>query len=110
MDSNVHSLRDHLSIWIKDQKPSQSTKDVSAFYRNLEKAFDVRRLNYNLLSIVKHSWRVSNAIDFSSNDGLSLGSSGILRTEFLAELARYPEFSPEVESRGQGWRVETTSI
>ena len=31
-------------------------------------------------------------VDFSSNDLLSLGSSGVLKKEFLAEIARHPDF------------------
>lgn len=41
----------------------------------------------------KNSWKTDGAVDFSSNDFLSLSATGQLRTEFLAELARHPNFA-----------------
>jgi 8-amino-7-oxononanoate synthase len=84
-----------LSTRIKGQKLNpQSTKNAPTFYRNLEEALDVRRANHTLFSIVQNTWQVGNAVDFCSNDILSLGSSGLLHTEFMDELTRYPEFTP----------------
>lgn len=54
----------------------------------------MRRTNHTLFSIVQNTWQVGNAVDFCSNDILSLGSSGLLRLEFMQELTRYPEFLP----------------
>lgn len=80
---------------LRDQKPdSQTSKNSEVFYRNLEEALDARRASNSFYSIVQNSWRVDNAVDFSSNDILSLGSSGLLREEFLAELSRNPDFCP----------------
>jgi 8-amino-7-oxononanoate synthase len=64
-------------------------KDAPIFYQNLEKALDTRRAEHNLITLRKRQ----NQIDFSSNDFISLGSSGLLRAEFLEELARQPNFS-----------------
>lgn len=93
MDEKI-PLQDPLSMRIRDQKRvPQSTKQAPTFYRNLEEALNLRRENHNLFSITQNTWQVSNAVDFCSNDILSLGSSGLLRTEYLEELARYPNFT-----------------
>ncbi|CAK3992580.1 Pyridoxal phosphate-dependent transferase, major domain [Lecanosticta acicola] len=63
-------------------------KDASAFDRNLEEVLDQRRSSQNLAAL--HRW--DHAVDFSSNDFLSLATNGILREEFLKELSRNPEF------------------
>ncbi|KAI8213623.1 hypothetical protein K4K52_004341 [Colletotrichum sp. SAR 10_76] len=62
-------------------------KDV--FYRNLEEALDMRRSQHNLITLRKRK----DNIDFSSNDFLSLATSGQLREAFLEELHRYPNFT-----------------
>ncbi len=66
-------------------------KNAPVFYRNLEEALDVRRLDYSFFTIVSNNWKQSGAIDFCSNDLLGLGKSGALRKEFDAELQSYPE-------------------
>ena len=83
-----------LSSWIKTQKPQgPKMKDAPTFYRNLEEALDVRRASHSMFTRVQNSWKSGGAIDFCSNDLLSLGSSGQLRIAFLAELAKHPGFA-----------------
>jgi 8-amino-7-oxononanoate synthase len=41
---------------------------------------------------VENQWQVGDAADFCSGDILSLTKSPVRRAEFLAELARYPDF------------------
>lgn len=95
MDKNP--LPSPLSTRIRDQKRTpqpNGTKQALAFYRNLEDALNVRRENHNHFSITENTWQVdSNVVDLCSNDILSLGSSGLLRSEYLAELAKYPDFT-----------------
>ncbi|KAK4498683.1 hypothetical protein PRZ48_009193 [Zasmidium cellare] len=67
---------------------AQAMQNGSAFDRNLEEVLDQRRSSQNLATL--HRW--DHAVDFSSNDFLSLASNGILREEFLKEIARYPDF------------------
>ncbi|KAL0942747.1 class II aminotransferase 8-amino-7-oxononanoate synthase [Colletotrichum truncatum] len=62
-------------------------KDI--FYRNLEEALDLRRSQHNLITLRKRK----DNIDFSSNDFLSLATSGQLREAFLEELDRFPNFT-----------------
>lgn len=63
-------------------------KDASVFYRNIETRLDERR-KANRLHVMNVPRKT---VDFSSNDFLSLASSGLLKTEFLDELARNPDF------------------
>ncbi|EZF68426.1 hypothetical protein H105_08947 [Trichophyton soudanense CBS 452.61] len=80
--------------WIKSQKPvGPQMKDAPTFYRNLEEALDIRRSTQSMLTRGQNTWKTGDAIDFCSNDLLSLGLTGELRTEFLAELARHPDFA-----------------
>lgn len=69
-------------------------KHAPAFYRNLEEALDVRRRDHGLFTIKSNVWKDGDAVDFSSNDTLSLGASGILRAEFMQELERHPKIPP----------------
>ena len=69
-------------------------KSAPAFYRNLEEALDVRRRDHGLYTIKSNIWKDGDAIDFSSNDTLSLGASGALRKEFMQELDRHPDIPP----------------
>ncbi len=69
-------------------------KCAPAFYRNLEEALDVRRRDHGLHTIKNNIWKDGDAVDFSSNDTLSLGASGALRAEFMKELERYPGIPP----------------
>lgn len=83
-----------LAAWIKDQKPKgPGMKDAPTFYRNLEEALDIRRADHALFVRTKSAWKTGEAIDFCSNDLLSLGATGQMRTAFLEELARHPDFS-----------------
>lgn len=81
-----------LSTWLKNQTQLEAPgmKNAPVFFRNLEEALDVRRLDHAFLTIVKNNWKESGAVDFCSNDLLGLGSTGALRKEFEAELQRYP--------------------
>lgn len=63
-------------------------KEAPVFYRNLEEELDKRRADQGFNSLKSRN----GIIDFSSNDILSLSSSGILRQAFLEELARHPNF------------------
>ena len=67
-------------------------KDAPNFYRNLEEALDVRRTDYGMFTRTKRAWKVGQAVDFCSNDLLSLGTTGQMRTAFFEELARHPNF------------------
>lgn len=83
-----------LSDWIKGQKlQGPQTKDAPTFYRNLEEALDVRRADHAMFTRTKSAWKLGAAVDFCSNDLLSLGSSGAIRTAFLEELAKDPSFN-----------------
>lgn len=62
---------------------------ASVFYRNLEQELDVRRTDQNLLNT---RTRPPTAVDFSSNDVLSMSTTGLLREAFLQELALHPDF------------------
>ncbi|KAF1998111.1 putative aminotransferase [Amniculicola lignicola CBS 123094] len=66
-----------LSAWISSQKRLQgpSMKKAPIFYRNLEEALDVRRLEQSFYTIAKNGWKEAGATDFCSNDILGLGSS-----------------------------------
>ena len=83
------SMATEAQKWIDGQKLKLPTmKCSSVFYRNLEEALDSKRSKHNLTTL--HNW--SHTIDFSSNDFLSLSTSGLLRTAFLEELSRNPDF------------------
>lgn len=69
----------------------QSTKS-STFYRNLDEVLDLRRISGLYWAPVENQWQVGDAADFCSGDILSLTKSPVRRAEFLAELARYPDF------------------
>ncbi|KAF2843263.1 class II aminotransferase/8-amino-7-oxononanoate synthase [Patellaria atrata CBS 101060] len=71
------------------QKPKARTlKNGPTFYRNLERRLDNRRKK-DRLYVLKTP---RNVVDFSSNDVLSLSTSGLLRMAFYEELAKYPKF------------------
>ncbi|KAF7534076.1 hypothetical protein G7054_g6539 [Neopestalotiopsis clavispora] len=77
--------------WCEEHRLRGSdVKDEPAFYRNLERALDSRRLAHNLVSL-KPRWDETVA-DFTSADFLSLTRTGRLREAFLAELALHPDF------------------
>lgn len=76
--------------WLQGQKPkAHAMKDASPFLRNLEVALDQRRADHSLLTL----HRFEHEVDFSSNDFLSLATSGLLREAFLKELAHNPDFA-----------------
>lgn len=77
---------------ISGQQISSETKLLPTFYRNLEEALDSRRASQSLYYVVQNHWQTSDAVDFCSNDILSLSASGLLREEFLRELAKFPDF------------------
>lgn len=94
MGSDYHGLSpgEALALYMKAHETSsqESTTELPVFYRNLEQALNERR---NTSSFISFLPRADSLIDFCSNDVLSFNSSGRLRAEFLAELARHPEFS-----------------
>lgn len=83
-----------LSSWMKAQKPrAPLMKDAPIFYRNLEEALDIRRADHGCFTRVMSAWKVGQALDFCSNDLLSLGASGKIREAFLDELAQHSDFN-----------------
>ncbi|KAK0623890.1 pyridoxal phosphate-dependent transferase [Immersiella caudata] len=82
-----------ISDYIKAQQPrsakAKASNTVSVFYRNLEEELDARRADHSLVTL--HT-REDHTVDFSSNDFLSLASTGLLRMAFFDELARHPNF------------------
>ncbi|KAI4271508.1 MAG: hypothetical protein L6R38_006863 [Xanthoria sp. 2 TBL-2021] len=82
-----------LASWIKNQKlKGPGMKDAPVFDRNLEEALDVRRADHGMYTRNKSAWKTGQAIDFCSNDLLSLGKTGQIRTAFFEELSRHPNF------------------
>lgn len=78
---------------IKSQQiQSNVTKNLPTFYRNVGEALDARRATQSLFSIVHNNWQTNNAVDFCSNDYLSWNTTGLIRSGFLEELNRYPDF------------------
>ncbi|KAF5691255.1 pyridoxal phosphate-dependent major domain-containing protein [Fusarium denticulatum] len=76
--------------WLEGQKlKAFAMKEASPFHRNLEVALDQRRADHSLLTL----HRFEHKVDFSSNDFLSLATSGLLRDAFLEELKANPNFS-----------------
>ncbi|KAF5644451.1 pyridoxal phosphate-dependent transferase major domain protein [Fusarium sp. NRRL 52700] len=76
--------------WIQGQKlKAPAMKEASPFLRNLEVALDQRRADHSLLTL----HRFEHKVDFSSNDFLSLATSGVLRDAFLEELKDNPNFA-----------------
>jgi 8-amino-7-oxononanoate synthase len=91
METATTTPNDMLHCWIKAQKlRAPAMENASAFYRNLEAALDIRRRDHGAYTIKPNLWRESDAIDFGSNDAISLGTSGMLRTEFENELRQQP--------------------
>ncbi|KAI0193451.1 putative aminotransferase [Astrocystis sublimbata] len=83
-----------LASWMKEQKPQgPSMKSAPVFYRNLEEALDVKRAEQGFYARNISPWKTGQAVDFGSNDILSLGTSGRIREAFLKELAQHPDFS-----------------
>lgn len=85
-----------LSEWINAQKArAPAMKNAPTFYRNLEEALDMRRKSHALYTIKTTLWKDGgSSTDFSSNDTLSLSSSGRLRAALDAELAQNPGLPP----------------
>lgn len=88
------TIMDFLADFIKAQKiKGPQMKDAPTFYRNLEEALDLRRSDHGMFTNgLKSPWKSGKAVDFCSNDLLSLGKTGLLRKEFLNELGRNPDF------------------
>ena len=84
-----------LAEWMNAQVlKAPAMKSAPAFYRNLEEALDVKRRDHGLYTIKTNIWKDGDAVDFSSNDTLSLGTSGALRAQFMRELERHPNIPP----------------
>ena len=85
--------------WMKAQKlKAPSMKAAPTFYRNLEEALDVRRRDHNLFTIKSNICKEATIVDFSSNDTLSLGASGVLRAALDEELVSHPNIAPGAAS------------
>ena len=81
-----------LAEWVKAQRPkAPAMRGAPTFNRNLEEALDVRRRDHCLFTTKTNIWDDKQAIDFSSNDILSLGATGRLRLEFEQELRSHPD-------------------
>ena len=88
------STTSFLTSWIQGQKlKGPQMKGVPTFYRNLEDALDARRADHAMFTRTKSAWKTGAAVNFCSNDLLSLGATGELRTAFLEELAQHPGFA-----------------
>ncbi|KAF1950139.1 5-aminolevulinate synthase [Byssothecium circinans] len=70
--------------------PRMKQDNADPFHRNLEEALDVKRKQSSLYAIIPCQWKTGAAIDFTSNDTLSLGATGALRKEFDKEMAALP--------------------
>ncbi|KAL9132081.1 MAG: hypothetical protein Q9217_000117 [Psora testacea] len=80
-----------LTEWMQSQRPkAPAMRGAPTFYRNLEEALDVRRKDHGLFITKTNIWKIGDAVDFSSNDTLSLGASGRLRAQYNEELERHP--------------------
>ncbi|EME79087.1 uncharacterized protein MYCFIDRAFT_34548 [Pseudocercospora fijiensis CIRAD86] len=81
-----------LGGWASAQRLRSPTlpSNTPALYRGLEKALDEKRAHHGLVNLRRP---VPGAADFSSNDALSLASTGQIRKAFFEELSRYPDFS-----------------
>ncbi|KAI4608822.1 putative secondary metabolism biosynthetic enzyme [Alternaria metachromatica] len=91
----VFSPSRELAARIGNQKPRQKTIPSSSFYRNLEDALEVKKKSHTFYSIQQNLWQAAEStVDFISNDILSFGTSGILKTEYLKELSRYDQHNP----------------
>ena len=78
-----------LSGWWRAQEAQAPKMDgAPVFLRNLERRLDKNRADHGLVTLRLRR----NIVDFSSNDFLSLTTSGMLRKAFLEELARHPDF------------------
>lgn len=83
-----------MTAFIKAQKlKAPAMKLSSAFYKNLEEALDVRRTDHAFYAQLIPPWRSGGCADFSSNDLLSLGTTGLIRKAFMDELAQHPDFN-----------------
>jgi 8-amino-7-oxononanoate synthase len=79
-----------LYTWIRDQQPNvHRAKSLPSFYRNLEEVLDRQKASHGFYTLKSSE---DGLIDFSSNDVLSLGSSGLIHDAFLEELAHRPNF------------------
>lgn len=83
----VASLRGHKI------QPTEQTKSLPTFYRNLEEALDVKRASDSFYSTLPTAELHGSTADFCSGDVMSMGRSAEHRAEFLAELSRHPEFA-----------------
>ncbi|KAI4947915.1 hypothetical protein J4E86_008432 [Alternaria arbusti] len=93
--TTIFSPSRELAARIGNQKPRQKTIPSSSFYRNLEDALEVKKKSHTFYSIQQNLWQAAESIvDFISNDILSFGTSGILKTEYLKELSRYDQHNP----------------
>ncbi|KAL6721616.1 hypothetical protein ACLMJK_000720 [Lecanora helva] len=73
---------------MRNQEPrAHLVKDESPLHYHLETKLDERRKQFKVLST---RFRIPGSRDFSSNDILSLSSSGLLRKAWDAEIAKYP--------------------
>ncbi|RYP89226.1 hypothetical protein DL769_000150 [Monosporascus sp. CRB-8-3] len=79
--------------WAKaQQSQAHSSKNAPVFYRNLEAELDTLRQNQRCLGLHNYTGLGKDMIDFASADMLGLGSSGKMRSAFMEELVKSPDW------------------
>ncbi|KAI1291194.1 class II aminotransferase/8-amino-7-oxononanoate synthase [Xylaria venustula] len=81
-----------LAAWHLDDKPkAPSLQGASVFYRNLEQVLDQRRADGTIWKIPRGVVS-EDVVDLVTMDFLSLTRTGTIRSLFLEEEAKHPEF------------------
>jgi len=82
-----------LAQWFPIHKPKGPVlkNTTTRFNRNLEESLDIRRSDKAIFTIHKNEPH-PQSLDFSTLDFLHLSKSGLIRKEFLRELAENPDF------------------
>ncbi|KAI3321507.1 class II aminotransferase/8-amino-7-oxononanoate synthase [Xylariaceae sp. AK1471] len=81
-----------LSAWHLESKPkAPALQGAPVFYRNLEQVLDQRRETGSMLKIPRGELS-EDVVDLVTMDFLSLTKSGVMRTLYLEEEAKNPEF------------------
>ncbi|KAI8626907.1 class II aminotransferase/8-amino-7-oxononanoate synthase [Xylariaceae sp. FL1651] len=83
-----------LAAWHLDDKPKAPTlRGSSVFYRNLEQVLDQRREAGTMAKIPRGAVEQPGAVDLVTMDFLSLTRTGLMRSLFLEEEAKHPDFA-----------------
>ncbi|KAI0178952.1 class II aminotransferase/8-amino-7-oxononanoate synthase [Hypoxylon sp. FL1284] len=82
-----------LAEWFPDYElKAPGMRGESVFYRNLEEQLDARRSTRSMFTLRRNE-PAPNSIDFSTLDFLGLTHNGLVRQQFLDELAENPKFN-----------------